>query len=95
MIEGARVPFPAEPYGSHTTTRGVKWLLFARLAVALSIIVFLLVSQRGWGEEWPARIVYGVVTGAIALNALYLFLLRRVGNLDNFLSFFELADHER
>ena len=85
MIEGARVPFPAEPYGSHTTTRGVKWLLFARLAVALSIIVFLLVSQRGWGEEWPARIVYGVVTGAIALNALYLFLLRRVGNLDNFL----------
>jgi two-component system sensor histidine kinase PilS (NtrC family) len=85
MIEGVRVPFPAEPYGSHTTTRGAKWLLFARLAVALSIIVFLLVSQRGWGEEWPARIVYGAVTGAIALNALYLFLLRRVGNLDNFL----------
>ncbi len=84
MIEGARVPLPTGRYGPHTTTRVAKWLLFARLAVALSIIAYLLVSQRGWGEEWPSRIVYWVVTGAIALNALYLFLLRRVENLDNF-----------
>ena len=61
----------------------MKWLLFGRLAVTLFILAFILISERGWGEALETRIVYGVVTGMLAMNAAYLLLLRRIrGHVD-------------
>jgi two-component system sensor histidine kinase PilS (NtrC family) len=62
----------------------VRWLLFARLGVALFILVFILISEGGWGEAIETRIVYGAVTGILALNAVYLLVLRRIGDADAF-----------
>jgi len=69
------------------TGRGVKWLLFGRLAVGLFIIAYVLVSTQGWGREWSDKIVYAVVTGTLALNAVYLLILRKIGNRLGFLRF--------
>jgi two-component system sensor histidine kinase PilS (NtrC family) len=62
----------------------VRWLLFGRLAVGLFIIAYVLVSTRGWGREWSDKIVYAVVTGTLALNAVYLLILRKIGNRSGF-----------
>ena len=77
------------PAGLHIeyTTRGVKWLLSARLAVTLLILAFILISEGGWGEALETRIVYAVVTGMLAVNAAYLLILRKIRSLDTFAQF--------
>lgn len=67
--------------------RGGRWLLFGRLAVGLFIIAYVLVSTRGWGREWSDKILYAVVTGILALNAVYLLILRKIGSRPGFVQF--------
>ena len=58
--------------------RGVRWVLLARLAVAVGILAYLLISDAGWGQTWSSRAVYVLITGVLALNVVYLALLKRV-----------------
>jgi len=72
---------------SDAARRGVRWLLLGRLAVGLFIIAYVLVATRGWGREWSDKIVYAVVTGTLALNAVYLLILRKTGGRRSFVQF--------
>ncbi|MHC4201418.1 MAG: PAS domain-containing protein, partial [Planctomycetota bacterium] len=79
----------SRPVGLHIerTTRGVKWLLFGRLGVALFIIAYVLISTRGWGRNWADKTVYAIVTGVLVLNVAYLIVLKRVRKREGFVHF--------
>jgi len=79
----------SRPVGFHIerTTRGLKWLLFGRLGVALFIIAYVLISTRGWGSNWADKTVYAVVTGVLVLNVAYLLVLKRVREREGFVHF--------
>ena len=84
MMAQTRVPDSLEARDAFGAFRGAKWILFARLVVALTILTYLLLSEGGWGATWPTRIVYATIVGVLALNALYLVLLARIENVAMF-----------
>ncbi len=92
-LEGHTPQSPSPPQGgrefrqSDAARWGVRWLLLGRLAVGLFIIAYVLVATRGWGREWADKIVYAVVTGTMALNAVYLLILRKTGGRRSFIQF--------